>query len=73
MLCHIYIGRCYALADVIAMYVVVDGKPQRQMLLPLLYQDKKLTCGYSIWHHGNNIYQLSVTHPKVVIPSATWQ
>ena len=37
MLCHIYIGRCYALADVIAMYVVVDGKPQRQVLLPLLY------------------------------------
>ena len=37
MLCHICIGRCYALADVIAMYVVVDGKPQRQVLLPLLY------------------------------------
>ena len=28
------IGRYYALADVIAMYVVVGGKPQRQMLLP---------------------------------------
>ena len=28
----IYIGRCYVLADVI--HVVVDGIPQRQMLLP---------------------------------------
>ena len=37
MLCHIYIGRCYALADVIVMDVVGDGKPQRQVLLPLLY------------------------------------
>ena len=37
MLCHMCIGRYYALADVIAMYVVVDGKPQRQVLLPLLY------------------------------------
>ena len=25
------------LANAIAMYIVVDGKPQRQMLLPLLY------------------------------------
>ena len=37
MLCHICIGRLYALPDVIAMYVVVDGKPQRQVLLPLFY------------------------------------
>ena len=37
MLCHIYIGRYYALADIIVMYVVVDGKLQRQVLLPLLY------------------------------------
>ena len=33
-----FIGWCYALADVIAIYVVVDGKSQRQMLLPLFYQ-----------------------------------
>ena len=33
----------------------------------------KLTCSYSICHYGNNIYQLSVTHPAVAIPSATWQ
>ena len=25
----IFLGWCYALADVIAIYVVVDGKPQR--------------------------------------------
>ena len=33
MLSHIHI----AMADVIAMYAVVDGKPQRRVLLPLLY------------------------------------
>ena len=44
MLCHICIGRCYALDDVIAMYVVVDGKPQRQVLLPLLYQCGRCYC-----------------------------
>ena len=31
----IFLVWCYALADVIAIYVVVDGKLQRQMLLPL--------------------------------------
>ena len=30
--------------DVIAMYCVVDGKPQRQMLLPLLYQEGRCYC-----------------------------
>ena len=41
MLCFIvymlYIGRCCALADVIAMYCCGRWKPQRQMLLPFLY------------------------------------
>ena len=37
MSCHICIGRYYALTFVIAMYAVVDGKPQWQVLLPLLY------------------------------------
>ena len=52
MLCHICIGRCYALDDVIAMYVVVDGKPQRQVLLPLLYQ-----CGRCYCHSFASIEQ----------------
>ena len=34
MLCHIS-GGCYALADVIASFVVEDVKPHGQMLLPI--------------------------------------
>ena len=33
----IFIGSCYALAE-IAIYVVLDGIPQRKMLLPLFIQ-----------------------------------
>ena len=36
MLCHI-IGWCYALADVIASFIVEDGLPRGQMLLPIFY------------------------------------
>ena len=37
-------------------------------------QDKiNWPCGYSIYHYGNNIYYLLVTHPSVAVPSTTWQ
>ena len=39
----------------------------------LKIKNNKMTCGHSICHLGNNIYQLTVTHPTVVIPSATGQ
>ena len=37
MFCHI-IDWCYALADVIASFVVEDVKPHGQMLLSIFYQ-----------------------------------
>ena len=36
MLCHI-VGLCYALADVIASFIVEDVIPHGQMLLPIFY------------------------------------
>ena len=36
MLCHI-VGWCYALADVIASFIVEDGISHGQMLLPIFY------------------------------------
>ena len=40
----------YLLADVIAIYLVVDGKPQRQMLLPLFYPNGRCYCHSFMWH-----------------------
>ena len=42
----IFIGGCYVLPNVI--YVVVHGKPQKQMLLALFYQSGRCYCHSSV-------------------------
>ena len=70
MLC---IGRCYALADVIAMYCCVDGKPQRQMLSPLLHQGGRCYChSFVLWQMVGNIHCM-FQHLKMADAIAKWQ
>ena len=47
------------MADVIAMYVVVDGKQQRQMLLPIFYQGGR--CFAILFVAGGRPLMLHVT------------
>ena len=46
----IFIGWCYTLADVIAVYVVADVKPQRQMLKPLFLSKWPMLLPFFLWH-----------------------
>ena len=68
------IGRCYVLADVIAMYCCdKDGKPQRQMLLPLLYQDGRCYCHFFVlWQMVSHIGCM-LQYLKMADVIAKWQ
>ena len=56
--CAIFIGWCYALADATAIYVVADGKPQRQMSLPLFYPNGTCYCHSFYVACGKSPYQV---------------
>ena len=65
-------GWCYALADFIVIYVVVDGKPYWQMLLPLLYQKWQMLLQFFCVAGGRPL-DCMLQHLKMADVTAKWQ
>ena len=67
----IFIGWCCAFTDVIAIYVVVDGKPHGQMLLPLLSKWQMLLPFFCV--AGGRPVDSMLQHLLVAYVIAKWQ